>query len=89
MVIVNVVGFVMMIVAGALAGGFVHLFGSHHQTWIAIVSSPILFVLDIAYRRYRQSTLFGRAGGRLFFLPVWLISLLTLAGGILELVRGR
>ena len=89
MVIGNLVGFVMLIVAGAVGSGVVHLFGGMREAAILVAACPVMALLDIAYRRYRKSTAFGAAGGRLFFLPVWLISLVLLAVGIGTLVRGQ
>lgn len=73
-IIVNGVGFLMMLIAAGLAAGILAVFGIHSSHVAGIVASIFALLFDLGYREARKSTLFGRAGGRLFFLPLWLMA---------------
>ncbi|HET9625207.1 MAG TPA: hypothetical protein VFP84_27755 [Kofleriaceae bacterium] len=82
MIVGNLIGFVMVFVAAGVCALITKVVGHAESNTLALIfTAPVLIALDLAYRKYRGATLFGRAGGRLFFLPAWLIgSLLGLLG---------
>lgn len=88
MLIGNVVGLVMLVVSVMATGGVLHLVGISNDTALAVIGSAMMALLDVAYRGYRGSTAFGRAGGRLFFLPVWLFGAVMTVATIVRAVAG-
>ncbi len=82
----NLLGVGMLAVGAVVAavGGFVLKFGDH-TTMIAV--GLTIFVLDAVVRlsgRDRPGWLFGaERGGFFFFVPIWLVGVLVVAGNAL------
>jgi len=87
MVIGNVVGLVMLVVSVLVVGLPLHFVGVKNEAVMALGASVLLVLVDLVYRQRRGSTAFSRAGGRLFFLPAWLIGGVMFVATIVDVVR--
>jgi hypothetical protein len=86
LIVINGSGFLMVMAAVALAGGVFGVLGVTNHAVITFVATLFVLVIDLAYRGLRGSTLFGRAGGRLFFLPLWLWSAAAVVAHVVDFV---
>ena len=85
----NVVGLVMLMVGALIGSAIAHGIHVSNIHIISLFSAPVVVLVDLAYRRMRKASLFGRGGGSLFFLPVWGWGVLFAVTAIVELARGH
>ena len=84
----SVIGLVMLFVTAGICALVSKLVGHANGDALALVlAMPVLMMLDLTYRSYRKSTLFGRAGGRLFFIPAWLFGIVLGVTGVVSFFR--
>jgi hypothetical protein len=87
-VVCNLLGLVMFVVASAIGSGIARVFHLSDVGFAMIFSGPLLAVIDIAYRKARGSSMFWRGGGSLMFLPSWFWGVVLVVLGVLRIKRG-
>jgi hypothetical protein len=88
-VVANLIGFAMFLVAAGVGGLIGRKIGLSNGDARVLICAALLVLFDITYRRARKSTMFGGAGGRFMFLPIWLWGVLLTIAGLSNLLRGR
>jgi len=84
----NLIGFAMFVVAAAVAEGIVRVVGSSNRHVQILIAGLLFTILDVVVRSWRGTRPFGRGGGAIMFLPVWLWGLVLAAIESVSLVRG-
>jgi hypothetical protein len=88
MIVGNLIGLVMLFVASVAWALVTRIVGHAHSGALQLaVAAVMLLALDLGYRQFRESTLFGRVGGRLFFVPAWLFGVVLGIVGVVTFVR--
>jgi len=85
----NVFGLAMFLAGFGAAAGVLNAFGSSNDALGMLIGGPLLVVLDFYVRRWRRASLFGRGGGALFWLPVWLWGIGWTVLGTFQLIHGH
>jgi hypothetical protein len=75
--------------AGFAAGWAVcDMVGSESNGLIGVIGGPLTAMMDLVHRVEKRRSLWrGSGGGRLFFLPVWMLGAFWLGAGVVQLVR--
>jgi len=85
----NLIGFVMFLVGIGVGVGIARSVGSTGEGLPMVVGGPLLVLLDLGYRKARGGKMFGRAGGTIIYLPVWLWGAAWAALGVVYIARGH
>ncbi len=93
MLIVNVAGIVIVAI-GFVAAYLIGLpLGATSEAPLMAIGGPLMFIGDLLYRqRRRQGAQWWyspRAGGHLFFIPVWCLGLVWMALGTMRVLGSR
>jgi len=91
MIIFNLPGIIMLLLAYGIAFGIGHLVGFSAEGWLMIVAGPLATMMDLVYRSKRsgQNWFHPAAGGNLFFIPVWIFGILWTFVGVFYVIRGH
>jgi hypothetical protein len=87
-VVFNLLGLVMFVLASAIGTAIARAFGISHVGFAMIFTGPVLALIDIGYRKARGSSMLWRGGGSLMFLPAWFWGGMLVVLGVLRITRG-
>lgn len=87
-IIFNLIGAGILILAFAVGAGVAHLFGAKTEAPMVVVGGLLTLVLDLIYRmdKGEGSLLHPRRGGHVFFIPAWVLGLGFFMTGVLTFV---
>jgi hypothetical protein len=91
MMIFNIIGLVMVLLALAVAFVLTRLFGSSDENHFIILTAVVAILCDVVYRwRHPAGHWFSPSrGGSLFFLPVWLFGLFAIGWSVTHILTGE
>jgi hypothetical protein len=87
-VVFNLLGLAMFVVASAIGSAIAHVFGISSVGFAMIFSGPVLVLIDIGYRKARKASMIWRGGGSMMFLPAWFWGFMLIVLGVLRIKRG-